>query len=1097
MEYGVLGRLRAADQTGDRTLRGQRSRDLLAVLLLRHGTAVDPQVLLDLVWGEEAGRLTPAVVHTVVARLRKALGDAEVETTDLGYRLAPGALVDGRLFEEAVGAALRLPATDSALVAGHLRTALASWTGDRAYDDVSDHLVGAERQRLRAVRTTATETLADALVALDDPAGWAEAVLLMEAEVGRDPLNERPYELLMRAHYRAGRQAEALATYTRLRTLLRDELGIDPGPAATELQRRVLAQDPALGGERRTPEPVAAAPPQRVVLTRPDALAGREQELEAVTTFLGDGAGACVLLGEPGIGKSALWELATTAATDAGYRVLSARPGEEETRYSFSVLGDLLADVDLDEVGLSAPQREALDIALLRSAATAPPDPHALSLATSALLTGLSAVAPVLVAVDDTQWMDTESAEALTFAARRVDRSGTRFLLTRRTGHERTGLERAFPGAVHREITLGPLDAAAVTRILEQRGLTVSHRIARAVHQQSGGNALFVHELAALLEERGVPGKGERLGVPDKVDELLGLRVDELPGALRSVLLAVALENHLDEDALVSLSDAATVADAVRRRLVTLDSSTGRARPWHPLLAAAARERSTPTQRRDLHRRIAELVTNTDSRARHLGLGHPEPDAALAATLSEAAAGAASRRAFETATELSELALARTPDGDPERPSRVLEHADRLLEAGWAQQLSAFLEPEIDQLPPQLSGRAWLALTNGIVATVDHLDELVANALRESEGDPATRARALSFRATSNAVIKVIDLPQALAWAQEAIALDPEVTDGLSWVHAVTGRPVAHDSPAGRAKGSSPRTARAMRASWRGESAVAKEILVTEMNAADREGRSLDYYEHQLHLAEVHIRTGELDTALAILGLWSAAEQKDHESDDDLRIKAVIAALRGDADDAARWAARAWETADRMSLGWARLEAERAVGLAAHAAGDHRSAARHLGIVWDHCEAQGVREPGAFPVAGDLVTALLGHGQPERAAAVTARLAELADDQDHPWGRATATRSAAAIGLATGDVAPADAAAALTTTAADLGALGLRLDRAHTLLTLAQAHRADGDDAAAGVVTREAITELEAAGAHGWAARARAGASRSARRRRS
>ena len=239
---------------------------------------------------------------------------------------------------------------------------------------------------------------------------------------------------------------------------------------------------------------------------------------------------------------------------------------------------------------------------------------------------------------------------------------------------------------------------------------------------------------------------GKPLGVPGEMADVLGLRVRDLPDDQRTVLLAVALDGQLSGTDLVALAGLEPVERAVRGRLVTV-AEGGRARPWHPLLAAAARETATPVGRQEMHRRLAEVVSRPEHRVRHLALAAAEPDEELAAALSESARLAGDRGATETALELAELALARTPDGSPARTGRVLDLANRMAVVNETQRLTDFLEAEIERIPhgPE-RGQALLMLLNGMWETVAHAQHLVDRALAECGEDPLIRGRALEAR---------------------------------------------------------------------------------------------------------------------------------------------------------------------------------------------------------------------------------------------------------------------------------------------------------------------------------------------------------------
>ena len=153
-------------------------------------------------------------------------------------------------------------------------------------------------------------------------------------------------------------------------------------------------------------------------------IVGRETELAALHAFLASGEGprALVLAGEPGIGKTTLWEAGVSAARGQGLRMLSARGSGAETRLSFAALIDLLDGVGGAELAdLPRPQLHALDVALLRTEATAgsPPEAHAIAIGFLNALRALSAREPVLVAIDDSQWLDAASGACRATSARR------------------------------------------------------------------------------------------------------------------------------------------------------------------------------------------------------------------------------------------------------------------------------------------------------------------------------------------------------------------------------------------------------------------------------------------------------------------------------------------------------------------------------------------------------------------------------------------------------------------------------------------------------------------------------------------------------
>ncbi len=163
---------------------------------------------------------------------------------------------------------------------------------------------------------------------------------------------------------------------------------------------------------------------------------GRDAELSVVAAFVDgtrDGPTALVLEGDPGIGKSTLWQAGIDRARARGLRVLAARPAEAERGLAHAGLGDLLEGVADDVLpSLSVPRKRALEVALLRDAPTEPVDERALAVALRDALELLADTGPVIVAIDDVQWLDGPTSSALAFALRRLDSARVLVLLTKR-----------------------------------------------------------------------------------------------------------------------------------------------------------------------------------------------------------------------------------------------------------------------------------------------------------------------------------------------------------------------------------------------------------------------------------------------------------------------------------------------------------------------------------------------------------------------------------------------------------------------------------------------------------------------------------------
>lgn len=828
----------------------------------------------------------------------------------------------------------------------------------------------------------------------------------------------------------------------------------------------------------------------------------RTAEVSAIERFVATGAGhggVLVLEGEAGIGKTTLWEAGLDAARTRGLRVLAARASGAEAQLAFGGLTDLLEDVDEAAFAtLPAPQRPALDVALLREVpAGVSPEPRPVALALLNMLRALAGREPVLVAVDDVQWLDAASAQALAFAARRLDGEPVGFLLARRPGVA-TDLERTLERRRPERLVVGPLGLTATGRLLLERlELNVRRQLLRRIHAASRGNPLFALEVGRTLAERGPPAPGEEMPVPDVVEDLLGTRVERLPRAARRLLLAVALSGGLRRSQLAAIGEPAAVDDAVEAGALVVDGE--HVRPSHPLLAAAATQRSTPGERRELHLELARAVEDEELRAFHLALATEQPDEQLAATVGAAASAAAARGAAQEAVVLAEHALRLTADGEA-RTRRVLALAEHLNVAGEQVRLTELLAPQLESLPPgEARVRACLLLTNGAVESNDEAVRYLERALAESGDDPALRAHVLAELTVNDSLARLERLDAAEERAREAAATaraaGPEVERAalyaLAWARVLRGHAIddvrerserISETPAYLAV--SPDRPAAQRLVWRGEIGEARSTLAQLLATSDERGESISYALQRIHLCELDLRTGGWDEAARLLDEW--------ERDGELlvwpcydRCRALLAAGRGLPDEAQQWAADAIARGERMGIRWDVLEALRARGIAALFAGDLALAEESLGAVWEHLQREGIEEPAAFPVAPDLVEALVERGKLDEARAVTERLRALGEEHDHPWGLVTAKRCAALVRLASpgGDD---DAATALAEAATALGELGLPFDRARALLSLGRAQRRLRKWGAARESLDRAAADFDALGSTGWADRARA-----------
>jgi DNA-binding SARP family transcriptional activator len=268
LQYRVLGPLEAWVEGRRVALGAPRQRALLALLLTEPNRVVPISRLVDTLWGEEPPASAANLVQGAVSGLRKALGREAIETRGAGYavRVEAEALDLERFERLAHAGGVALAEGDFDQAAALLGEALRLWRGPALADLADEEGLGPVAARLDEVRLLALERRLEAEV---DRGRHADALPEIDALVREHPLREHGWRLLMLALYRSGRQAEALAAYREARARLVEELGIEPGPALQELERGVLAQDPALAPAEPSPAVAVAARSLRSILLVP------------------------------------------------------------------------------------------------------------------------------------------------------------------------------------------------------------------------------------------------------------------------------------------------------------------------------------------------------------------------------------------------------------------------------------------------------------------------------------------------------------------------------------------------------------------------------------------------------------------------------------------------------------------------------------------------------------------------------------------------------------------------------------------------------------------------------------------------------------
>lgn len=326
----------------------------------------------------------------------------------------------------------------------------------------------------------------------------------------------------------------------------------------------------------------------------PASIVDRQQELGLGRAFLdglGEGPAALLLEGEAGIGKTVVWRATLVEAARRGFRVLCCVAEQAEARLSFVGLGDLVGEL-ADELlpALPAPQRAALEIALMRSGSDPErtPDPKAVAVGFRSLLVEAARNGPVVVAVDDVQWLDAATARALAFAARRLDGQRVGLLATVRVplaSPDPLGLERALGADGFVRTRVRPMGCGVLRALFERRlGYAYPRPTMRRVAQLSGGNPLFALEIARALGPAPALEPGAPLPVPDSLRELVTGRIAALSPQARDALLAAAALSHPTAELVEQASSCDGLVAAEESGLLGVDGA----------LAVAARDDSLP-----------------------------------------------------------------------------------------------------------------------------------------------------------------------------------------------------------------------------------------------------------------------------------------------------------------------------------------------------------------------------------------------------------------------------------------------------------------------------------------------------------------------
>ena len=429
-----------------------------------------------------------------------------------------------------------------------------------------------------------------------------------------------------------------------------------------------------------------------------NTMIGREAEVATIDAWLrepSDTVPVMLIEGDAGIGKSVLWTCSIGRARDHGYRVLAASPSEVESGLSFSSLGDLIAEVEERTTdALPPPQRRAIMAALLQADAGGDIELRGVGQGLLSMLRTMSRMEPVLLAVDGGQWMDEASAQALTFAVRRLDREPALLLATLRRGSSAFNRLASSLGDRRQVLGLPPLSAEAISGLLSARlDGQFPWPLTAEVHRLAGGNPALALEVAqALAGVERDPGQPRRL--PTDLRLRARARIAGLMPAARTVLLILAATARPTVDLLKKvLGDEASSALAQAGDAGLLHVAGSEVRPLDFLVLSAVYWDADDDARRQTHLRLAAATSDPLERLRHLGLSRCDPDAQLASQLERSASQAEERGHTAVALDLAALALGLTPERkDDDRARRRLLTAELRAATGDAGAVTDLLE---------------------------------------------------------------------------------------------------------------------------------------------------------------------------------------------------------------------------------------------------------------------------------------------------------------------------------------------------------------------------------------------------------------------
>ncbi len=857
---------------------------------------------------------------------------------------------------------------------------------------------------------------------------------------------------------------------------------------------------------------------------------GRDAEIAEISAFLSAASrapAALVITGDAGIGKTVVWRHVLQGAGRSS-RVLSCQPVLAEKPHAFSALDDLFGGA-AEEIlpALPRPRRRAVESALLRDSPLEPlsaepfeadplaPEPRVLARGILDALRILSGAAPLIVAVDDPQWLDRSSAGTLEFCFRRLQDEPVFLLLTSRTNATvPLGLDRALPPDRLSRMQLGPLTLGAIGEILRTRlGAVLPRHSMTRLYDACGGNPFFALEFArTLLDHPRMPITNEPIPLPRGLSDLVRRRMRQLTPEVRRVGWLVAASSNPRERLIRSAYDNgeswAAIDQAVDEGILERDGDI--VRFTHPLLQSALYGEMPSHERRQVHRRLGAVAEDIEERAWHLALGAERPSEETAGMLGGAARHAAARGAPEEGAALAEQAARLIPADQAEAVrEQIVQAADYHFRAGSIDRSRELIQSALPSCPAG-SPRATLLIR---LATIHYhqsdwplAEQTFRQAAQEAPEDPRLCAYAQQELAFARMVAG--DLPGALHGAKVSLrsaerAADPGlVAHSLARIAAfefLLGNGIRSDLlERAEALGASADEEPIRRLPLFSPSLSWGLILKWCDRLDEARGRLADRYRHALdrgddaslpfllyHFSELECWAGNWDAAgeYALEACQVADESRQQTMRPaTLYSLALIRAHRGQIVQARELASEALALCECTGNVPVTSFVLSVLGFVALSLDEYHAVHSHLGQLAAATAATGLGEPSVVKFLPDEIEALAALGQVDLARSFTLQLEVQGKSLGRPWALATGARCRAHLAAVDGDIQ--GALAACDQALSHLEQLPMPFELGRTLLVKGMIERRARHKSAASESLARAVAIFEHLGAPLWVGKA-------------